>query len=231
MGVSTPTNNSQHCKQTNKKRSTVVSPMGNHQQLPPTPYTLTKSCIPRVHKESIEERKLANRLKLLNNELKKQVDSYKKTNNQLGQAIKILRKYDQETKILLLIDKWRSISQGGMSYMLNSTLLKIDRMGGYEELRRKELEAEKRKIEYQVDDRLQDEMDNVLESEEFKALPDEDQEEYKARMQNRIDEMTIWKEKELLKLDEKLKSNSEKEMTMRELSQRLKVDYDLVFAE
>ncbi|AQZ12077.1 MEI5 (YPL121C) [Zygosaccharomyces parabailii] len=205
--------------------------MGNHRQLPPTPRTLTKSYVPRVHKESIEERKLANKLKLLNNELKKQVDSYKKTNNQLGQAIKILRKFEQETKILLLIDKWRSISQGGMSYMLNSTLLKIDRMGGYEELRRKELEAEKRKIEYQVDDRLQDEMDNVLESEEFKALPDEDQEEYKARMQNRIDEMTIWKEKELSKLDENLKSNSENEMTMRELSQRLKVDYDLVFPE
>lgn len=215
-------------------KSTFKPPVKRSHQLPSTPNTLVKGSVEKVEKVekgSVEDRKLANELRLLNNELTRQVKSYKRNNNQLDQAVKILKNYEQENKVMNLIEKWRNISQGGMAYMFNSTMLKISKMGGYEELKRKEMEVEKRKIEYQLDNSLQDEMDNVLESEEFQALPEEEQEEFKKRMQNKIDEMEVWKEKALSKLEDQVKLSANQEMTMQELTQRLKMDYQLVFPE
>lgn len=231
MGSGVHFSGSRNNKPKDSKTRGFVPPIRSNQNVPLTPCTLTKAPVSKVNKVSIEDRKLSNEMKLLNNELARQQNAYKRDANQLEQAISILKKYDQETNTLHLIDKWRGVSQGGMSYMLNSILVKIDKIGGYEELRRKELEAEKRKIDYQMDDRLQDEMDNVLESEEFLALPDGDQEEYKKSMQEKIEEMEAWKERELSKLDTEMKSSGNQEMTMKELSQRLKVDYNLVFPE
>lgn len=231
MDSKTPNNSSPNCTPIPRKRSTFKPPIKSSERIPSTPETLVKASVNKVSKGSIEDRKLTNELNLLNNEYTRQINSYKMENNQLRQAIKVLKNYEQETKVLNLIDKWRGISQGGMSYMLNSTMLKILKMGGYEELKRKEIEAEKRKIEYQMDDSLQDEMDNVLESEEFQMLPEEDQEEYKKRMQDKIDEMEICKEKALAKLEEQVNSSANQEMTMQELAQRLKMDYELIFQE
>lgn len=194
-----------------------------------TPKTKTKNLLFKKEKDSLEDRKLAAKSRLLNDELTRQIANYRKSNFQLQQAIKILSNYEKEIKVLKLIQKWRVVSQAGMSFLLNSTLLKISKLGGYEKLIRKELEAKKRQIEYQMDDSMQDQMDEVLESEDFKLLPEEDQQEYKDRMADKIQEAQLWKEKEFTKLEEELQNCADKEMTMEELSKRLKVEYALVF--
>lgn len=194
-----------------------------------TPKTRTKNLILKKEKGTIEDRQLAAKSRLLNDELTRQIAIYRKSNFQLQQATKILNEYEKEIKVLKLIQKWRAVAQAGMSFLLNSTLLKISKLGGYEKLVRKELEAKKRKIEYQVDDTMQDQMDEVLESEDFQILPEEDQQEYKDCMADKIQEAQSWKEKEFTRLEEEFRNCADQEMTMEELSKRLKVEYALVF--
>ncbi|CAL9734928.1 meiosis protein 5 [Monosporozyma servazzii] len=148
---------------------------------------------------------------------------------ELREAIKILTNYDKEIKTKKLIEKWRSITQAAMSYILNMTLCKIDKIGGYEELRKKELKMQKKRLEYMMDDSMQDEMDNILESDEFNQLPIDDQEEYRRMMEEKLKDFENHKQKELKKLEEELTKTTNKEMDMLELSKRLNVSYSLVF--
>lgn len=231
MDSNTPTNSSPNYISIPRMTCAFIPPVKKDQLFPETPNALMKASVGKVGKGSIEDKRLANELKLLGSEYTRQMNSYKIENNQLDQAIKILKNYEQELNVMKLIDKWRVICQGGLSYLLNSTMLKILKIGGYEELKRKEIQAEKRKIEYQIDDSLRDEMESVVESEEFQMISEEDQAEYKKRMEDKIEEMEAWKEKALSKLDEQIKLSANQEMTMQELAQRLKVDYKLVFPE
>ncbi|SCU85112.1 LAMI_0C10176g1_1 [Lachancea mirantina] len=149
----------------------------------------------------------------------------------LKSGIKILNSYEKETEVENLAFKWRRICQAGMAYMLNSTLIKIDKMGGYEELVRREIEAEKRKIEYQFSDNLEQDIENLLESEEFKMLSTDEQQEYRDKMDAKRQEVEDLQQKELQKLEEKLGKTRETQMTMQELARRLNVDYKMVFEE
>lgn len=182
-------------------------------------------------KESLESQRLNTQTRLLYNELSKQKGSYKKHIDCLQQAIKILKADQKEQRVIELIDKWRGVAQSGMSFMLNSVMIKITKMGGYEELLRKEFEAERRKLDYQINDGLQDEMEQACESEEFQALSEEMQQEYRDQMNEQLKEIQSRKDKEIAKLESKMKESAGKEMTMQELSNRLKVDYKLIFQE
>ncbi|CEP64096.1 Mei5p LALA0_S10e02168g [Lachancea lanzarotensis] len=153
----------------------------------------------------------------------------KKENLTLESAIKILNTYSKEQEIERLIDKWRSICQAGMAYLLNSTLLKINKMGGYEELVKKEVEAEKRKLEYQFGDQLENEVEDVLESEEFKMMSALDQEELKRQIYDRKEEADKARQTEMEKLDFKVRASSVTEFTMKNLASRLKVNFDMIF--
>lgn len=159
------------------------------------------------------------------------INRLKKEQITLKTAIKILVDYSDESKLDELINKWQSISQKAMSYILNMTLLKINKMGGYEEFIKKEIEGEKRKLEYVLDDNIEQEMENVFESPEFQELNAAEQEEYREMMNDKIREMESNKEKELRKLDAKLQSASNKDLDMEELAKRLKVDHKLIFPQ
>lgn len=180
---------------------------------------------------SVEDRKLATQTRLLYNELSRQKTSYKKHIDQLKQAIKILERFEEEERVLDLISKWRGVSQAGMSYMLNSTLIKIDKMGGYEELLRRECEAQKRKIEYQFSDSLQEDMEAVFESDEFQAMTEEMQQEYREQMMEQVKEAQKRKEREFAALELKMKQSAGKEMSMQELSRRMKLEYSMIFPD
>ncbi|SCW03422.1 LAFE_0G10066g1_1 [Lachancea fermentati] len=176
-------------------------------------------------KSSKQDGQLRKKTLAIDNDLRalhKEIDSLKS-------ALDILAKYDKEKEVLKLIDKWRGVCQAGMSYMFNSTMIKIGKMGGYEELRRREIEAEKRKIEYQCADGIQDEIDGILESDQFKVLSPGEQAEIKDRLNERLVETQKWQEKQLELLEQKLLGSSNREMTMEELSKRLKIDYSMVF--
>ena len=173
---------------------------------------------------TIEER-------IVYNQTNRMLTDYKKNISQLKNANRILKRRinGEEKDISELIAKWRQICQGAMSYLLNSTLFKIDRMGGFEELVRREIEAEKAMIEDQVDSELQGEIEDIEDSEEFRSLPEDSKAEYKQRIEEKTTEMEVWKQKRFIALDEKLKGLAGREMDMEELSRRLKVDYSLVF--
>lgn len=191
----------------------------------------SQKVIKRRDVSSIEDRQLATQTRLLYNEVSRQKGSYKKHIEHLVQANRILANYEKEERVLELITKWRGICQAGMSYMLNSTLIKIDKMGGYEELLRRECEAEKRKLEYHFGDTLEEEMEAVFESEDFKALSEEVQQEYRDKMTEQSKEAQERKEKEFAALETKMKANVGREMTMQELSKRMKMDYSTIFPD
>ncbi|CCE89896.1 Mei5p TDEL_0A05640 [Torulaspora delbrueckii] len=182
-------------------------------------------------RETLEDHKLNTQTRLLYNELSKQKNLYKKHIDNLAQAIKIIKAGEKESRVLELIEKWRGVAQAGMSFMLNSAMLKITKLGGYEELLKKELEAERRKLDYQINDNLQDDMEQVFESEEFLALPEEMQQEYRDQMNEQLREVQNRKDKEIAKLEAKMKESAGQEMTMQELSRRIKMDYMLIFPE
>ena len=169
--------------------------------------------------------------RLLYNELTTEIKQYKKEISNITDAIKILNKYEKELKTEELITKWRGVCQKAMSYLFNSILFKIDKMGGYEEFIKKEIEAEKARIEYQLDDSIGEEISDFLESDEFQNMPLDDQEECKMQLEEKREEMEKVKQKSLNRLDEKLEQCQGQEMTMQELANRLKVEYELVFQE
>lgn len=196
----------------------------------PIPIPVFKDKYPKVTKKTTIKLN-SNESRIHNNELMKEIANCNKNIVQLQQGIKLLESYKSEEKNLILIDKWRGVCQSGMSYMLNSTLIKIDKLGGYEEMRRKEIDAEKRKIEYQLDDRLRYQMDEVTESDDFRLLSVEDQLEYKERMEEKLLETEALKEKQFAKLDQQLLETANHEMSMNELAKRLKIEFRLVFPE
>lgn len=147
------------------------------------------------------------------------------------QALNILNNYEKELNTRRLIRKWRCITQGAMSYILNMTLCKIDKIGGYEELRKKEFDLQKKRLEYMMDDSMQDEMDTIIESEDFKSLPIDDQVEYQTMMDERLKNFQIHKQNELDRLEKQMNNTTNSEMNMEELAERLKVDYKMVFTD
>lgn len=178
---------------------------------------------------TLEDIQLSKSLKLLYNELTRQIRSYEKENANLKDAIKIATSYNKELETIQLCEKWRNICQGATSYLYNSTLFKIDKLGGYEEFIRKEVESEKKQMEYQLEDNLQVEIDNFLDSEEFQALSEDEQDEFKRKIKEQTEEVAKQKEKVLESLERKILGASGKEMTMKELALRLKIDYDFIF--
>ncbi|CCK71564.1 Mei5p KNAG_0H01500 [Huiozyma naganishii CBS 8797] len=187
--------------------------------------------VPPPDGSSIESAVLYKEVGKLVAELDRQTAAYSRKTKELQDAIKVMESPEVEAETRALIDKWRAIAQGAVSYLLNSVLGKIDRLGGYEEFRRKELEREKRQLEYRLDNGFEDEMESVLESEEFNGLPEDLKEEYRETLDGKKSEFEQYKTKQFAQLDAQLDqvSKSSQQMDMREMCKRLNVDYSLVF--
>lgn len=190
--------------------------------------------LPKLSCRNPEERStgsvlLLKEIRRLENDLDRQIRDLTKKEFALKRAVKIMQTYDNELKTIELINKWRSTCQCGMSYMLNTILVKIDRMGGYQEYKRKEIEARKRQVEYQYDDGIQQQMEEILESPDFFHLPIEEKEEIRERMDEKVREAEEMKQNELQKFENELRKEDNDEMTLQELAAKLKVDYDMVY--
>lgn len=159
----------------------------------------------------------------------KSTKEYERKIRELRGAIRILKTFDKELETLKLIERWREITKRALSYLLNNTLLKIEKLGGFEEFIRKEVDAEKQKIEYMVDDNLQNEINELTESDEFQALSQEEQDEYRAQLEMKLHEAESWKEDEFKKLESRLTESENKQMDMKELARRLKINYKMIF--
>lgn len=170
-------------------------------------------------------------LKALEDDLNHKIRLLSKKKRILEKALKIIKKYEQEKKTLCLIDKWRGISQSGLSYMTNAMMIKINKMGGYKAFRISEIESKKEQIEYQINMTVKDEVNAILESSEFETLSEDIQEEIKNRMDEKMDEMEKQKEREFEKLDNELRNCDSEDMSIGDLAKRLNINYELVFPQ
>ncbi|KAL6944996.1 hypothetical protein ACO0QE_002439 [Hanseniaspora vineae] len=155
--------------------------------------------------------------------------SLKKTRNSLTQAIKVLKDIHKEKETETCIEKWRDVSIKEMNYILNMTLLKINKMGGYEEFVRKEVEAEKDGLRYNGGTEFEEQMEEYFDSEEFQNLEPDEQERIKKEGADQIEAINGKMEKELEKLDAKIDEATNKDFEMQNLCKKLQVDYHLVF--
>ncbi|CDO95255.1 unnamed protein product [Kluyveromyces dobzhanskii CBS 2104] len=176
-------------------------------------------------------RLLLKEIRALENQLDREIRELAKKEVTLTRAVKVLQTYETELGTVELINKWRSVCQCGMSYLMNAILVKIDRMGGYEEFKRKEIEAKKRQVEYQYDDGIQQQMDEILDSPDFFHLPVEEKNEIREMMDEKAKEAEDMKQKQLEKYEKELKENGSNEMTLQELASKLKVDYDMLYLQ
>ncbi|QHS76615.1 Mei5p [Saccharomyces paradoxus] len=187
----------------------------------------------RVGKSGIKElKKHANQkeISIQNRELTKQLTILRQENNHLQQACKILSE-NKITENRKSIEKWRTICEMELSFILNSTLIKINRMGGYKDFLEKEMEAKKRRLEYQIDSGMEDQIYDIKESEEFKQLSKVEQQEWESQMNEQLKELEKNKIAELEKLNKVLLDCEGKEFGMAELCIRLKLDYNLIFPQ
>ncbi|CAI4054348.1 hypothetical protein SUVZ_16G1660 [Saccharomyces uvarum] len=175
-------------------------------------------------KEHLDKKEIAIR----NRESTKQLTLLRQENTHLQQACKILSE-DKITKNKQSIEKWRTVCEMELSFILNSTLIKINRMGGYKDFLEKEMEAKKRKLEYQIDNGMEDQLYEVRDSEDFKQLSEVEQQQWESQMNEQLKELEKSKEVELEKLNKVLLDSEGKEFDMAELCNRLKLDYKLIF--
>lgn len=159
-------------------------------------------------------------------EYRRKIRDEEKDIRELKQAIKIIEEKKLE-HLMSLIEKWREVSQKTLSYMQYSTVLKIDKMGGFKKYMERELENKLLEIEDEYT-RFEEEMGSFLESDEFERLSEEQQEEYKDQINSRrydLEKLKLQKAKEI----EKEYENVDDVFTLQELTKLLKIDYKLIF--
>lgn len=147
----------------------------------------------------------------------------------LMKKIKKYRDSRESEKLEKLINKWKDIADKGSSFLYNEAKLKISRMGGMEEFRKRQKKSKLRKMKFEFDESLLYRIEEYMQTGEFKNLEKYEQGEI------------IAKKKELEKLSEKIESgeiledennkeNEEsEEFTMVELYKQLGLDYNLVY--
>lgn len=166
--------------------------------------------------------------KYLVNEYRRAIRRHEEEIRDIKQAIKILDEEKLE-KLENLVEKWRLVSQKTISYLHFSTLQKIDKMGGFDRYRERELDQQRKQIEDEVF-RYEEEMESFLESSEFQMLNEDDKVEYKAQVEAKMEELEKIKEEKLSKVEAEFEVK-DSTFTMKELAKLLKVDYSLIFPD
>lgn len=137
-------------------------------------------------------------------------------------------KSSEKDELEQLIEKWRKAAQAASNYMMNEAQLKIDRMGGIEEYRKKQNENKLRRMRFKYDNAVLPELEQFMESDQYKHLDKYQKEEF------------LGKKRKMEKLGEEIESGEYKptgdnhveedtEFSMKELYRQLHLDYDLVY--
>ena len=158
-------------------------------------------------------------------QLQREILKYQSEIN-LMKKLKKYRETNDTEKLDRLIDKWRDIAAKGSNYLYNEARLKISRMGGLDEFRKKQKKTKLRKMKFEYDESLLYRIEEYMESEEYKNLDNYEKEE------------VISRKKEIEEMSEKIENgdflsdnddDEEDEFTMKELYKQLGLDYDLVY--
>ncbi|VEU21762.1 DEKNAAC102714 [Brettanomyces naardenensis] len=157
-------------------------------------------------------------------ELKRKMLKYKGMFDKL-EKIKKQREGGENDELDQLIDKWRDAARAASNYMLNEARLKINKMGGIEEYRRKQQTSKLRKLKFQYDSTMLSEIEEYMNTEKYKNLDTFEKQE------------VIDRKREIEKISEKIENgeyeandeHNDSEFSMKELFGQLHLDYDLVW--
>ncbi|KAF4006145.1 Double-strand recombination repair family protein [Saccharomyces cerevisiae] len=62
-------------------------------------------------------------------------------------------------------------------------------MGGYKDFLEKEMEAKKRRLEYQIDNGMEDQICEIKESDDFRQLSEVEKQEWESQMNEQLKEL------------------------------------------
>ncbi|ODQ56873.1 hypothetical protein WICANDRAFT_65755 [Wickerhamomyces anomalus NRRL Y-366-8] len=179
-----------------------------------------------------DPKKLMMSLRRQENSVDSELVKARKKLETLRRAKVILSKKDAKNNEEL-IDKWRDAAQRASNYLLNASVEKINKAGGKKEYERREREKLRDNLEFTMDTSFQERISEVTRSEEYEALPEDEQERILQDLEEEAEKSMRQLEKDL---DAKNKhdddnDDNDDEFTMKDLYKRLKLDYKLVFPE
>lgn len=164
--------------------------------------------------------KLNTKIKTLN----KNISSIKQCKN-------ALEKDFEDSKLLLLTEKWNSICKQSLNHLHNTFMLKYKSNDGYLQELENEVKFEKEKIKYQCDCSLEGEWEDIQTSKDFQLLDEWQQRELENNFKERLEKNQQFMDKELNKLDKKIEDFKQNggEFDLKELCKKLQVDYNLIY--
>ncbi|QPG74925.1 hypothetical protein FOA43_002263 [Brettanomyces nanus] len=161
-------------------------------------------------------------------QLKREILKYRTILDKLAK-IKQRREHKTVDDVDRLVDKWRNTAIAASNYMLNEARLKINKIGGIEEYRRKQQVSKLRKLKFQYDNNMLSEIEDYMKSDVYKVLDKYEKEQVRDR------------KKEIEKISEGIESgdypgsdkqqNNDNEFSMRELYAQLHLDYEIVYPD
>lgn len=161
-------------------------------------------------------------------QLEREITKYTSEIN-LMKKIKKYRETNDTQKLNELIEKWRDIAQKGSNYLFNAAKLKISRMGGIEEFRKRQKKSKLKKMKFEFDESLLFRIEEYMETEEFKNLEGYEKEEVLSRKKE-LEEMSEKLENGQIAFgDEEEEDDDDDEFTIEELYKQLGLDYELVY--
>lgn len=147
--------------------------------------------------------------------------------NKLKQEVDLLqkvKKYRNALKIDPLIEKWRQNGQMAANHLFNDSKIKIEQMGGMGEFKHREKRTKQRQKMFEFDDSMIYELEDYMETSEFKGLDKYDRSEI-AERKRELEERQQNIEKEA---DSEVE-DTEGEFTMEELFKQMKMKISLFF--
>lgn len=156
-----------------------------------------------------------------------------KTIRQLEAKIQVTRNAlmlltsDSDTRLRILIEKWRDAAQMSASYLHNEALKRISRMGGLDIYRANQRESELRKLKDQFDLYFLDTVDEHIEYTKFENMPEYDRIEFFIRKEEMEKEMAkkLEERSQIIEDDKR----SQDEYAMWEFIEQLNKDYYLIY--
>lgn len=144
--------------------------------------------------------------------------------------VKKYRDSKDSRKLTMLIDKWKKNAEMASNYIYNQASMKVSRMGGMNEFRKRQKKSKLRRMKFEFDESMLYRLEEYMETEEFRSLDKYDQNELRSKkiemekMSEKIENGEI-----LISDDDPENEEGSDEFTMKDLYKQLGLDYELVY--
>lgn len=151
--------------------------------------------------------------------------------NQMKKEVGVLqsvKKYRNGKDLDPLIEKWKLNGQMAANHLFNDAKIKIERMGGIMEFKKRERKLKNRQRRFEFDDSMILELDDYMRTDEFQSLDNYDKQGILERKQQ-LEDIQEKFENESDKEDNDGSDDDKGELTLEELFKQMKMDINLFF--